>query len=269
MPDLATHQRGFAHALRAIDHGGDGRKRDDDGRADDAIRDLFTTDAATSARRIAIYRANSIASATKALTGAYPVIREVVGGEFFDALARAHWQSTPSRSGDLGDYGDAFDAFVAGFEPVRELPYLPDVARLEWAGHRAHYAADVAVFDLSRLAAIPPERQGDLRFRFNPAVSIVGSRFPVDRIWEVNQPGFDGDAGVDLDAGPRHVMVVRPRFRVLVRRLSSGAFGWIDAAARGRTLTQALEAAFTIDPAFDLGTTLAELIADNTIIDIE
>ena len=44
MPDLATHQREFARALRAIDRGGDGRKRDDCGRTDDASRWLFTTD---------------------------------------------------------------------------------------------------------------------------------------------------------------------------------------------------------------------------------
>ncbi len=256
MADLSAQQAGFAQAIV------DPRKAAD-------AAPLLAGNAAIAEDRIAIYRGNALANARKALSGAYPVINRLVGDEFFEGLAREYQRRFYSRSGDLNEYGDAFASFLEDFPHVRELPYLPDVARLEWAGHRAHYAADVAVFDLSRLAAIPPERQGDLRFRFNPAVSIVGSRFPVDRIWEVNQPGFDGDAGVDLDAGPRHVMVVRPRFRVLVRRLSSGAFGWIDAAARGRTLTQALEAAFTIDPAFDLGTTLAELIADNTIIDIE
>ena len=107
MPDLATHQHVFAHALRKS---GDG--------IDDDVARLLTSDAETSARRIAIYRANAIVSATKALAGAYPVIREVVGSEFFDALARAYWQAIPSQSGDLGDYGDAFDTFLAGFEHV-------------------------------------------------------------------------------------------------------------------------------------------------------
>ena len=256
MADLSAQQAGFAQAIV-------------DPHKAAAAAPLLAGDAAIAEDRLGIYRGNALANARKALSGAYPVINRLVGDEFFDGLAREYQRRFHSRSGDLNEYGDAFAGFLEDFPPVRELPYLPDVARLEWAAHRAHYAADVAVFDLPRLAAVPPERQGDLRFRFNPAVSIVGSRFPVDRIWQVNQSGFDGDASVDLDAGPCRVMVVRPRFRVQVRRLSPGAFGWIDAAARGRTLAQALEAAFAIDPAFDLGTTLAELIADNTITDFE
>ncbi|MGI9025573.1 MAG: HvfC/BufC family peptide modification chaperone [Burkholderiaceae bacterium] len=247
MPDLASHQHEFARALRAIDRGGDGRKRDD-GRADDASRHLFTTDAATSARRIAIYRANSIASATKALTGAYPVIREVVGGEFFDALVRAYWQSTPSHSGDLGDYGDAFDAFVAGFEPVGELPYLADLARLEWAVHLAESAADAPRFDAATLADVPPDRQSTLIFTFVPGTAIVSSAYPIARIWSLHRDDslrseaaesdrFDIDWNVAETA-----LVVRNGFEVRVAALDLGSAAALRTMQSGATLIDALSA---------------------------
>lgn len=246
MPDLITHQREFARALRAIDRGDDSRRRDDGGRADDASRRPFTTDAATSARRIAIYRANSIASATKALTGAYPVIREVVGGEFFDALARAYWQSAPSRSGDLGDYGDAFDAFVAGFEPVRELPYLADLARLEWAVHLAESAADAPRFDATALANVPPDRQSTLIFTFVPGTAIVSSDYPIARIWSLhrddavrNEAAQSDHFDIDWSIGET-ALVVRKGFEVRVAALDVGSAAALWAMQSGATLIEAL-----------------------------
>ena len=248
MPDLATHQREFARALRAIDRGGDGRKRDDGERTNDASRRLFTTDDATSARRIAIYRANSIASATKALTGTYPVIREVVGGEFFDALARAYWQSTPSHSGDLGDYGDAFEAFVGGFEPVRELPYLADLARLEWALHLAESATDAPRFDVAALADVPPDRQSALVFTFVPGTAVVSSAYPIVRIWSLHRDdalraevaGSDHfDVGWDI---AETALVVRKGYEVRVSALDVGSAAALRAMLSGATLIDALSA---------------------------
>ena len=256
MTELRDLQAGFAQAIV-------------DPRAVPTAAQLLAGDAAIAEDRLAIYRGNALANARKALSGAYPVINRLVGDDFFEGLAREYQRRFHSRSGDLNDYGDAFSGFLVDFPHAQDLPYLPDVARLEWAVHRAHYAADVVAFDLSRLAAILPERQGDLRFGFNPAASMLASRFPIDRIWEVNQPGFDADATVDLDAGACRVMVVRPRFRVQVRRLSTGTFVWIDTAARGGTLGRALEAALEVDPEFDLGATLVMLVADNIVIVIE
>ncbi|MFX9866817.1 DNA-binding domain-containing protein, partial [Acinetobacter baumannii] len=88
------------------------------------------------------YRATSIANATAALRLAYPVCRLITGDDYFDALARRYRAACPSRDGDLNRYGDRFAAFLDGFEPVRALPYLPDVARLEWSVHVATMAAD-------------------------------------------------------------------------------------------------------------------------------
>lgn len=243
MPDLATHQHAFARALRESgnDHAsGEG----------DAIGCLFTTDAATSARRIAIYRANSIASAAKALAGAYPVIHEVVGSEFFDALARAYWTSTPSRSGDLGDYGDAFDAFLAGFEHVRELPYLFDLARLEWALHRAECAADAPPFDVTTLADVPADRRSALIFELVPGTAIVTSIYPIVRIWalhrseasrsEAAEPDrFDVDWNIAETA-----LIARKGIAVRVVAIDAGSAAALRAMQRGATLVDALAAGF-------------------------
>ena len=38
------------------------------------------------------------------------------------------------------------------FRTRRTFPYLPDVARMEWLAHRAYYAADAELLDLTKAA---------------------------------------------------------------------------------------------------------------------
>ncbi|WP_071651562.1 MNIO family bufferin maturase, partial [Duganella phyllosphaerae] len=94
--------------------------------------------------RLTLYRGNLAATATKALAAAYPVIAALVGHAFFGALARAYVRAQPSQDGDLNRFGAQLGDFLDDFPPAATLPYLADMARLEWAVHRAHYAADAA-----------------------------------------------------------------------------------------------------------------------------
>lgn len=242
MPDLAAHQRAFARAL--MRSGSDEGGKD----GDDACTLPFTADAATSVRRLAIHRANSIAAATKALAGSYPVIREVVGEEFFEALARAYWMAMPSRSGDLGDYGDAFDEFLAGFEHVRELPYLADLARLEWAVHRAECAADALPLDAMTLAEVPPDRRSALIFTFIPGTAIIASAYPIARIWSLHRDDtLRADAAkadrFDIDWNIAEIaLVARKGFEVRVVALDAGSAATLRAIQGGETLVDALAA---------------------------
>ena len=78
--------------------------------------------------------------------------------------------------------------FLASYPPARELGYLPDVARLEWAIDQANIAADAAPFDLSALASVAPDALGEMRFQLHPSARLIASPYPVLRIWQVNQP---------------------------------------------------------------------------------
>ncbi len=137
-------------------------------------------DAARNARRLAVYRANAIANATAALRAHYPVIARIVGAEFFAQLARAYCGAHASTSGDLGEYGAALADFVAHDVHAQGLPYLPDLARLEWAVHRAETAADVP--DAARAAHA--DAQQLLRA---PGSTVLASAHPIAEIWHAHQ----------------------------------------------------------------------------------
>ena len=66
--------------------------------------------------RFAVYRNNVVTSLVDALADGFPVVRQLVGDEFFTAMARVHVARHPPRSAVLSDWGDAFAAFIDDFE---------------------------------------------------------------------------------------------------------------------------------------------------------
>lgn len=231
--------------------------------------ELFVGETEHVRKRLAIYRGNTKANAARAVGAAYPVIEKIVGGEFFSGLASEYQSRFPSVNGDLNEYGEAFAAFLADFPPAKEIPYLADVARLEWRVHRAHYAADPGPFDPARLASVPPEHQLQLRPRLHPACHVLQSAYPIARIWEVHQDTFSGEFDVEFSGSPTNALVYRPRFRVEVAQIGAAEAAFLWAALDGQTLDAALAAAQLRDASFDLGHSLSEWVKSSVIVDFK
>src|SRR5437764_9903127 len=84
-------------------------------------------------RGFAVYRNNVAVGLIKSLEARYPVVRRLVGDDFFRAAARAFISRNKPQNAVLIGYGADFAAFLRSFPPAAELPYLPDVASLESA----------------------------------------------------------------------------------------------------------------------------------------
>ena len=215
-------------------------------------------------RRLAIYRANVAASAAKALVAAYPVLCRVVGELDFDGLARAYQNLFPSTSGDLFDYGAQFAEFLAQSPYSTSWPYLADLARLEWAVHRAYGAGDAKAWDQATLGQVAPARQAGIRFDWAAGTAIVDSKYPVVRIWQIHQSEYDGEFSVAWNAS-ECALVAREGFRVGVSVLDAGDAAFIAGSLAGAPLGACVEAALAVDPAFDLGRLLSRAVARNII----
>lgn len=206
-------------------------------------------------RRFAVYRNNVAYGLTRALAARFPVAEKLVGEEFFAGMAHAFIAAHPPRSPLLLAYGDELADFVTGFAPAAELPYLPDVIRLEAARGHAYHAADVAPLAPAALANVPSERLCDLLFEPHPAVRVQRSPHPVVTIWAMNageMPLAPLDTWEAEDA-----LVVRPALHVLVRRLPPGGATFLEALASGAALGRAVERALAEEPRFDLTANLA------------
>jgi hypothetical protein len=150
--------------------------------------------------------------------------------------------------------------------PVLELPYLADVARLEWLVDVSFYAAEHASLDVARLAEVPEDAYGALGFTLHPACRLLGSHYPVSRIWRVNQADWAGDASVDLAQGPDTLLVRRDRYAVLVQPLQRGEFAMLNLLAAGRSFAHAYEWAAGIQADFDVMAFLRSHISAGTLV---
>jgi hypothetical protein len=203
-------------------------------------------------RRLAIYRRAVTANLVGALRGAHPVIVRLVGDGFFHEAASRFARATPPHSGDLNRFGSGFADFLGTYSPAASMPWLADVARLEWACHEASMAADGEPLDFDALAQVPAHAQGDLRFSLHPSVGVVKSAWPILAIWEANQPDRDGTP--DREEGDDRVLVWRESGTVRAVALGPRETGFVEALAAGRGLDDAAG-----DPDWDLPAFLEQL----------
>jgi hypothetical protein len=169
--------------------------------SDAPLAALVRGDGIAADQRLAVYRNNTMVSLTAALQETFSVVCRLVDERFFKFAAHSYIVAHPPRAPRLSEYGEDFADFLAGFAPVRHLPYLPDVARLEWAVNLAFNADDAPSLNARRIADLPMERYGALVFKLHPSCRLLESAFPVDRIWDAHQPGGSLAAGIDLDSG--------------------------------------------------------------------
>ena len=215
--------------------------------------------------RLAVYRNNVLSSLVDALADTFDVTQQLVGADFFRAMAAVFVRQAPPRSRVLALYGEDFPAFIEHFEPARSVAYLADVARLEWARVRAYHAADaepVAAEAVSLALGAGP-RMAELRLVCHPSLAALASRHAVVSLWAAHQGAGELEA-VDVDL-PECAVVVRPGLDVLVLSAPAGAAEFVAALQQGHNLGDAAAVAAGAVPAFDLAATLSLLLSHRAL----
>jgi hypothetical protein len=217
-------------------------------------------------RRLHVYRNNVFASLGAALEAVYPVTARLVGDAFFRQLARAYIARHPSSSANLHAFGSRLPTFLRTQPSLAALPYLADVAALEWAVHEVYHEADEERLDVESLAHVAADAQARVRLHLQLATRFVASPHPVLAIWRANRADVDDDAvaPVALDDGGVRLLVARSDLEVEFRVLAAGEDRFLRALAQGLPLATGVPAALALDHAFDFAATLARHVALGT-----
>ena len=165
MPTLRELQSGFVDFIV-------GEKADD-------LAGAIEPDGIDPVRLLSIYRNNTMITLTETLAAVYPVVRRLVDPRFFDYAAGTFIASNlPSRP-CLSEYGSEFSAFLSLFPPANGLPYLPDVAGLEWAISRVMRSepeVPIGLTTIARTSAGTPRQFGSVSDR---ACDYIASKYPM------------------------------------------------------------------------------------------
>lgn len=206
------------------------------------------------ARGLAAYRGNVGALAERALGAAYPTVCQLMGDDAFAALARALWQAHPAEVGDMACWGGALADFFNDTEGVPDAPYLADVARLDWAVHRAGFAADGtdSVPGLSLLGSGEAEQ---LWLQWAPGAGGLSSDWPVVTIWQAHRSEAAGRFAPVQSALERgqaeHAWWWRQGWRVEVTALDAATACFHAGIDLGLSLAQCLSQVLALHPHFD------------------
>jgi hypothetical protein len=135
------------------------------------------------ASRFQIHKRHFAHSLTSALEKTFPATVNLVDARFFANAADAFIRAHPPKSPCLFEYGAELPGLIDRFPACAELPYLSDVARMEWAIHEIFHADEAAPF------------------------RVVSSRWPVDAIWRLAMGRSENP--VDMNSGGVRLRIYR------------------------------------------------------------
>lgn len=192
--------------------------------------------------RLGIYRNTAAGVVTTALQLAFPAVRYLVGPEFFAGAAHLFAAQSPPRSAWLDEYGAEFPDFLARLAQAASVPYLPDVARLEWQINLALHAPDAKPLELECLAQLNDAELAQLRFEPHPAARPLRCEFPADAIWHAVLERDDAAmAAIDLADSPVWLLVCRTENGIDVVRMREWEWRVTAALLSRQPLHAALE----------------------------
>lgn len=171
----------------------------------------------------------------ESLREAYPAIAHALGDGAFADLARRYTAASPPRSFNLNDAGRSLAAFLERDEASRQLPFLADLARLEWALVEAFHAPTEPPFDLASATAWSLDQWENATLRFQPWVRLVRSRWPVRLVWEARDTPI-AEIDIDLSRGPEALLIRRHGFSPECETIGADEATAIEALRSGRTL---------------------------------
>lgn len=210
--------------------------------------------------RFAVYRNNVVSSLIDALADTFPVTRELVGEEFFRAMTGIFVRQHPPRSQVLAVYGESLPQYIEQFPPATSVPYLADVARLEWLRVRAFHAADTEDFAAETLG----HQLGQVKdlstvyLTLHPSLGLLGSAYAVTSLWAAHQ-GITDISKVD-PYKPEYTLVIRVGLDVQVRGIDVAVFDFLVRLDQGESLGNASDQTLTAQPEFDLVSALGFLV---------
>ncbi len=165
-----------------------------------------------------IYRNNTIGSRKRALQAIYPVIEKILGVRCFDKLAHDFVMATPSVDSDLNLYGAGFSGFLQKLTnnetAFSGLPYLKDLATLEWLYHKAYYAAD----DLPLASTQFTDLDTTVMLERSRSLYCMSSLYPVYAIWH-NHQANDSVKEVPAITNEDFILIFRQQGHPVVQQL--------------------------------------------------
>ncbi len=189
--------------------------------------------------RLRVYANGYPARVQQSLAQSYPAVAHVIGDAAFRNLVDRFVQAIPQCSYNLDDAGAELPPFLQHDTLRARLPFLPDLARLEWQVVRAFHAADHPQLDPTPLSTWRQDDWERAVLRFQPWVGLVVSDWPLREIWECREAPLE-EIDIDLRDCSDRVLVRRSGYAVVCESVDEAEASALGALLEGQTLGDVL-----------------------------
>ncbi len=191
--------------------------------------------------RLQIHRNNYRLTLSDALIGVYPIVMSFVGRDWLAASLKNFVLEYPPQMACLANYGGDFADFLANFTPAATMPYLSDVARLEWAVHDCQNTRDEQSLTATDWEKISGPTVGSSTFRLIAAHKFIVSGYPLLDLWNMGS-GQEGSGEIDLESGGMILLVIRSATEVLIFPIELNEYTFLKQLENGESILAAAEA---------------------------
>jgi hypothetical protein len=216
---------------------------------------------------LSVYRNGFLKTCTDGLTANYPVVRAIVGDDYFHALARAYVDQYPPTRGTLVGYGERLADFIRQLEGEHGLDYLADAAAIDAAWLESYFAEEglpLAPADIEGMGAKGADVTA-VRVHLTPHVQLVRIENSIVDTWARLRDQCELTEGVALTKRVQLAMLWRPDGRVHIKALDDAESTFISTLVDVATLGEAAARAYAVDASFDLAGTFAALLRNNIL----
>lgn len=133
--------------------------------------------------RLSIYAEGYFIRIVDAVSDDFGVVSRILGEERFRDLIARYLRRYPSQSATLSDLGEHLPTFIRDTAFATDLPFLSELARIEWMAVEAFLADDSRPLDTTQLGNIPESAWPDAVFELDSSVRLLQCDWTVDRAW--------------------------------------------------------------------------------------
>jgi hypothetical protein len=217
--------------------------------------------------RLEIYRRHYREALARHIVGRYPTVEWLLGSDRMRPLAEQYIRVSPPTAPCMAEYGAGFVEALKWDLTTSAVPYVHEVAELDWHLGGVSVATSGPALAISALADHPAERLPDLGLRLQPGTRYLESGWPIDELVRIR---LGEQPPEQLEFKPYSVALeisgARGQFRIT--RLDRPVFKFRAALATGDALGDAVTAGVAVDPNFDFSLALATVFAEGLVIDI-
>jgi len=213
--------------------------------------------------RFSIYKNNVFHSLTQALSAQFPVCKQLVGDQFFNGCAHAFLSNQLPNRADMILIGESFSVFLKDFDHTKNMPYLVDVANLEYMRAKSLHSHDADCLSHQDLTTMDIGVLQQQTLIFHPSVFLIESKFSIFSIWKGHQPHQKMENSVINT--PQFTLIFRDEYRVACIELDQALFTCLNFWSNGQSLIEGLQKTIELFPEFN-PTQVIEFTFSNPLI---